>query len=276
MYSDIFRVCDHSLLPKRRSLRSDGLQADWTHSCHCCESAAALFLSFCLVEVRDALFGYDVTDVIAVDHDGGDWHSSLLANLHSVESLNERRNATLLKSLYGLYHELSTANDRLVLRNQVKPRWSAVPPAMRVVSHIWRAAEARETPSCHCRRVCVGIHLQRGTDKSIDRILSRELTQNPVRTEAAISSRKENIRACRDILIHSNFAAETVNAFDPATFDCGNHCRVWIERPVFTDLSAQSKRLPIGRQKKFNGRSIEANSVIQGVNPMPFIYAPDH
>src|SRR6266403_3259646 len=119
MYSDIFRVCDHSLLPKRRSLRRDCFQSDWTHSCHGCERAAALLLPFGLVEIGDALFGYDMADVVAVDHDRGDWHPCLLADLHRVESVNERRNATFLKGLYGLYHELSTANDRLVLNNQI-------------------------------------------------------------------------------------------------------------------------------------------------------------
>src|SRR6266478_2273040 len=147
---------------------------------------------------------------------------------------------------------------------------------MRVVSHVWRAAESCKTPSCHRRRVCVGIHLQRRPDKSIDCILAGELTQDAVRSEAAISSGKEDIRACRDILIHSNFAAETVNTFDPAALDRGDHCRMGVERPVFADLSAQSKRLSIGRQKKFDGRGIEPNSVIQRVNLMPLVYAADH
>src|ERR1700751_3381627 len=147
---------------------------------------------------------------------------------------------------------------------------------MWVVSHVWCAAESCKTPRCHRRRVRVGIHLQRRPDKSIDCILPGELTQDAVRTEAAILSGKEDIRACRDILIHSNFATETVNAFDPAAFDCGDHCRMRVERPVFADLSAQSKRLSIGRQKKFDGCSIEANSVIQGVNLMPLVYAADH
>src|SRR5258708_23150829 len=147
---------------------------------------------------------------------------------------------------------------------------------MWVVSHVWRAAEPCKTPSCYRGRICVRIHLQRRPDKSIDCILAGELTQNPVRTEAAISAGKKDIRTCRDILIHSNFAAETVNAFDPAALDRGDHCRMGVERPVFADLSAQSKRLAIGRQKKFDSCSIEANSVIQRVNLMPLVYAADH
>src|SRR5258706_13747626 len=99
--SDIFRVCDHSLLPKCGRLRSDCLQTDWTDSCHCCESAAALLLTFGFVEIRDAFFGYYMAHVVAVDHDRGYWHSGLFANLHRVERFNERRNATFLKGLYG-------------------------------------------------------------------------------------------------------------------------------------------------------------------------------
>src|SRR5258706_320390 len=99
MNSEIFRVCDHPLLPQRFSLRSDSLQTDRADSCHCRESAAAFLLPFGLVEIADALFGYDMAYIVAVDHDGGDWHSRLLANLHRVESLNECGNVTLLKGV---------------------------------------------------------------------------------------------------------------------------------------------------------------------------------
>jgi hypothetical protein len=119
MDSDIFRVRNDSLLPKRCSLRRDCLQTHRAHSRHCCERAAALRLPFGLVEIRNALFGYDMADVVAVDHDRGDWHPCLLADLHRVESVNECGNAAFLEGLYSLYYELSTANDRLVLSNQI-------------------------------------------------------------------------------------------------------------------------------------------------------------
>ena len=90
MYSDIFRIGDHSLLSKRRSFGRNCLQADRAYSRHCCESAAALLLPFGLVEIRDAFFGYDMAHVISIDHDGRDWHSGLLADLHRVEGVNER------------------------------------------------------------------------------------------------------------------------------------------------------------------------------------------
>src|SRR5258707_13526130 len=62
VYSDICRIGDHSLLSKRRRFRMNFLQANRTHSRHSCESAAAFFLSFGLVMVRDAFF------VIALPH----------------------------------------------------------------------------------------------------------------------------------------------------------------------------------------------------------------
>src|SRR5258707_403398 len=123
MHSDISGMGAPPFLPKPRRLGRICLQPDRAPSRHCCESAAALLLAFGFVEIRDAFFGYYMADVVAVDHDRRYWHSGLLANLHRVESFNERRNATFLKGLNGLHHELSTANDRFRLVNQVKPRW---------------------------------------------------------------------------------------------------------------------------------------------------------
>src|SRR6266478_7194888 len=119
METDYFRVGADSLLQKRCSLRRDCLQTHRAHSCHCCERAAALRLPFSLVEIRNALFSYNMAAVVAVDHDRGDWHPCLLADLHRVESVNECGNAAFLEGLYSLYYELSTANDRLVLSNQI-------------------------------------------------------------------------------------------------------------------------------------------------------------
>src|SRR5580658_5958112 len=118
MNSDIFRVRDHPLLPQRFRLRGDSLTTDGADSCHCRESPAAFLLAFGLVEISDALFGYNMAYIVAIDHDGGDGHSCVLANLHRVEGLNKCRNVTLLKGLYSLYNELSTTNNRLVLCNQ--------------------------------------------------------------------------------------------------------------------------------------------------------------
>src|SRR5258705_12835260 len=121
MHSDIFRICDNPPFSKLCSLSGICLYANRTHTRYRCKSATSFLLPFCFVEICDAFFGDDVTDVIAIDHDRGDWHSCLLANFHCVERFNERRNTTLLKRCHGLYHELSTANDWLVLGNQIEP-----------------------------------------------------------------------------------------------------------------------------------------------------------
>src|ERR1700689_2265795 len=148
---------------------------------------------------------------------------------------------------------------------------------MRVVSHVGRTAKAGESPSCYRRRVCVRVHLQRRTNKPIDGILPSELTQDAVRTEAAVPSQKKDIRARRNVFIHSHFAAKTVNAFDPTAFYRRDHCGVRVECPVLADFSPQSERLAVGRQKKFDGGGIETNPVIQRVNLMAFVYAAnDH
>jgi hypothetical protein len=48
-----------------------------------------------------------------------------------------------------------------------------------------------------------------------------------------------------------------------------------IERPVLADLSTQSERCAIGRQEKFDRSRIEANSMIQGMDLIPLVDAPD-
>src|SRR5258708_2786761 len=111
MNTDILRIRNHSLLTKRRSLRSDSLQTDRAHSCYCCQCATPSVLPLVLVEIRNPLLVSDMADVVAVNHYRRDGHSRLLADFHRVEGLNEHRDAAFLKSSYGLNHELSPANN---------------------------------------------------------------------------------------------------------------------------------------------------------------------
>src|ERR1700691_5825595 len=104
--------------------------------------------------------------------------------------------------------------------------------------HVGGTSESGNSTNSDSRRVRIGIHLQCGTDKAINRILSCKLTQNAVRTEALIPSGKVEVRARCDVVIHSNYASETMNAMHPATFDASDHCRVGIQRPVFGDVSS--------------------------------------
>src|ERR1700723_1740101 len=119
---------------------------------------------------------------------------------------------------------------------------------MRIVSHVWRAPKACQPSDCDRRRVGIGIHLQRRTDKPIDRVLSGKLAQNAVRAQATIPSGKKDIRACRYILIHPDFTAEGMDALDPSTFDCRDECRMRVQRPVLADLPTETERLSVSWQ----------------------------
>src|ERR1700733_2526055 len=135
--------------------------------------------------------------------------------------------------------------------------------SMRVMPHIWRASEPCKPSGRHRRGIGITIHLKRCSNKGIHSILACKLTQNTVRAKTAIPAGEEDIWPRTNIFVHSNFAAEGVNALNPAALDCGNQCWVRIQRKMFADLSAKSERLSVGREKKFNGSGVETNSVIE-------------
>jgi len=135
--------------------------------------------------------------------------------------------------------------------------------SMRVMSHVWRAAEARKAPGRYRRRIGVPVHLKRCSNEGIHCILTSKLTENTVRAQAAIPASKEDVGTSTDVFIHSNFASERVNALNPSALDSRNQCWVRIQRKVFADFSAKPERLSKGREKKFNGSRVETNSVIE-------------
>src|SRR5258705_3167790 len=135
--------------------------------------------------------------------------------------------------------------------------------SMRVMSHIRRASEACKASARYRRGIGIPIHLKRCSDEGIHGVLTSKLTKNTVRSQAAIPASEEDVGASTDVFIHSYFASERVNALDPSTLDSRNQCGVRIQRKVFADLSAKPERLAIGREKKFNGSRVKANSVIE-------------
>ena len=110
---------------------------------------------------------------------------------------------------------------------------------MRVMPHIWRASEPCKPSGRHRRGIGITIHLKRCSNKGIHGVLTRKLTENTVRTQAAISASEEDIGASTDVFIHSNFASERVNALNPSALDSRNQCGVRIQRKVFADLSTK-------------------------------------
>src|ERR1700723_1710497 len=135
--------------------------------------------------------------------------------------------------------------------------------SMRVMPHIGRASEPRKPSGRHRRRIGIAIHLKRCSDKGIHGVLPSKLTENTVRTQAAITASEEDIGASTDVFIHSDFASERVNALNPSALDSWNQCGVRIQCEMHADLSAKSERLSIGREKKFNRSRVETNSVIE-------------
>src|SRR5271154_7133396 len=135
--------------------------------------------------------------------------------------------------------------------------------SMRVMSHIRRASEACKASGRYRRGIGIPVHLKRCSNEGIHGVLTSKLTKNTVRPQAAIPAGEEDVGTSTDVFIHSDFASERVNALNPSALDSRNKCGVRIQRKVFADFSAKPERLPIGRQKKFNGSRVETNSVIE-------------
>jgi hypothetical protein len=131
------------------------------------------------------------------------------------------------------------------------------------MSHIRRASEACKASGRHRRGIGIPVHLKRGSDKGVYCILSSELAENAIRSQAAIPASEEDVGASTDVFIHSDFASERVNALNPSALDSRNQCGVRIQGKMLADLSTKPKGLSIRREKKFNGSRVETNSVIE-------------
>src|SRR5258707_5717700 len=114
---------------------------------------------------------------------------------------------------------------------------------MRITSHVWRAAEASQTPRRYCGRVSIAIHLKGCSDECIHGILSCQLAEDTIGAETAVAPREKDIWTSTDIFIHPHFTTEGVDALDPTALDGWNQRWMGVQSPVFADLSAESQRL---------------------------------
>src|ERR1700733_3619306 len=135
--------------------------------------------------------------------------------------------------------------------------------SMRVMSHIRRASEACKASGRYRRGIGISVHLKRCSNEGLHGVLTSKLTKNTVRPQATIPTSEEDVGASTDVFIHSDFASERVNALSPSALDSRNQCGVRVQRKVLADFSAKPKRLPIGREKKFNSSRVETNSMIE-------------
>jgi hypothetical protein len=105
-----------------------------------------------------------------------------------------------------------------------------------IVAHVGCSSKSRETAGGYSRGIRVAIHLQSGSDESVDRVLAGKLAQNAVGAQAAIATGEENVGAPANIFVHADFASEGVDGLYPSALDSGDQRRVRIERPVFADF----------------------------------------
>src|SRR5271154_4701484 len=98
--------------------------------------------------------------------------------------------------------------------------------SMRVMSHIRRSSEPCKPPGRYRRGIGITIHLKRCSNEGIHGVLTSKLTENTVRSQAAIPASEEDVGASTDVFIHSDFASERMNTLDPSAFDSWNQSGV--------------------------------------------------
>ncbi|MNZ68782.1 hypothetical protein D3C78_870580 [compost metagenome] len=143
----------------------------------------------------------------------------------------------------------------------------------RVVAHVRRTAETGQAPTGHGGGVTVAIDLQGRTDEQVHGVLPGQLAEHPVGTQGTVAPGKEHIRPRRNVVLHPQFGAEAMHAFDPATFNRRNQGRVRIERPVAADLAFEAEGFAVGRQDQLDGRGVETDAVVEGLHVVFFVDA---
>src|ERR1700734_2458469 len=68
-----------------------------------------------------------MTDVVPVNHYGGDRHACLFPDFNSVQGLDERGNVALCECLHSLNHQLLTPGGRAWICLQMKPSTAYCP-----------------------------------------------------------------------------------------------------------------------------------------------------
>src|ERR1700722_12196944 len=134
-------------------------QSYCTYSCNRSQRSSSFFHSLRLVEICHPFFGHNMADIIAINHDRCNWHSSRLPDLQRVECIDKRGYSSLLICFRHLNDQLAPPHDRSSGSNQVQPGWTAVPSAMRIMPHVRRTSKTCEPAEGPSGRICVNIHL---------------------------------------------------------------------------------------------------------------------
>ncbi len=147
-----------------------------------------------------------------------------------------------------------------------------MPTTARVMPHIRCPAETGQPATGHGGRMTVTVDLQGRTDKQVHRILPGQLAEHPVRTQRTVAPGEEHIRAGGDVVLHPQFGAETMHAFDPATFNGGNQGRgAGLSVQLRQILPFRAEGFTVGRQDQFDGGSVETDPVVEGLHIVFFV-----
>src|SRR5580658_682007 len=150
LYSNVLGISHDASLPQLRRFLGFRAQANRTYAGHRGKRTSVLLDTLCFVQVCDALFRHYVTDVVAVNHDRSYRHACFFPHFNSVQGLDERGYVALCECLHSLNHQLSSPGGRTWICLQIEPGRTRVSAAMRIVSHVRRAAKAANSTCCDC------------------------------------------------------------------------------------------------------------------------------
>src|SRR5262249_61495113 len=88
-----------------------------------------------LEQIRNSLFGYDMGNVVSIDHDGRHREPVPFAHFNGVERFNKRRYASFGVSFHQLDYQLPSSHDLAIGVDKAQPRRSAMATAMRLMPH---------------------------------------------------------------------------------------------------------------------------------------------
>lgn len=71
-------------------------------------------------------------------------------------------------------------------------------PPVRIAAHVRRSAKSCQTSQRHRRGICIPINLQGRADEQIRCVMTGQLAEDAIGTQATVTAGKENIRTRRD------------------------------------------------------------------------------
>ncbi|MNZ43610.1 hypothetical protein D3C78_612170 [compost metagenome] len=136
-------------MTQRRDAFGVNAQADISDARYRRNHCPTLFETFGAIQVSNAFFGQDVGDVIAINHHRRKRHSGGFRDFNGIKFFDESRFYTRLECFDHLHHQLFTALHGVRFGFHVQPGGRRMTTTVRIVAHVWRTAEARETTARH-------------------------------------------------------------------------------------------------------------------------------